>query len=166
MNRCLASYRPERRPTPGVTVVYRFLLVGFAIAGLTACAERDRLAVTTVSAAKCFYDSNVNQQRCRHDVAMQGRAADEPRSGRHDIDLKRQPLAALDVLADGGQQSQREPGYTFGYDARFEAGYRTPERFDTTVYEGTSLAPSVVAVVPPPRPARRLRQARRPVFKD
>lgn len=145
--------------------MYRFLLVGTALIGLSACGERDRLVVTTVSPAKCFYDSAVNQQRCRHDVAMVGHADNEPRSSRHDVDLRTQPMAALGVLADGGQQSERPRGYAYGYDARFEAGYRTPERFDTTVYEGTAIAPPFVAVAPP-RPLRRHRPARRPVFKD
>jgi hypothetical protein len=143
--------------------VSRFLIIGVATLGLGACASPDRLVVTTTSPAKCFYDSNVNQQRCRHDIAMQGHAVNEPRSSRHDVDLQNHPMGFLGVLSDGGQQSQRPSGYTYGYDARFEAGYRTPERFDTTVYQGTEVATPIV-VAPPPRVRRRAQ--RRPVYKD
>ncbi len=146
--------------------MHRIAVAAVMLCTLAACADRDRLVVTTVSPAKCFYDSNVNQQRCRHDVAMQGHAASDPRSARHDIDLQRNPLGLMDVLADGGQQSQRPPGYVYGYDARFEAGYRTPERFDTTIYEGTALAtpPSVVPLPATRRPVRK--PVRKPVYKD
>ena len=139
----------------------RRLMFGLLAAGcLAGCqSQPDMLVVTTTSPAKCFYDSNVNQTRCRHDVAMTGEAAADPRSPRHDIDLMRQPLGFMDVLADGVRQSQRPTAYRFGYDSRFEAGYRTPERFDTTVYEGTDIA---VPVPPGPAP----RPARRPVYKD
>lgn len=138
------------------------IIIACAIAALASgCqSQPERLVVTTTSPAKCFYDSNVNQTRCRHDVTMTGQAANEARASRHDADLMRQPLGFMDVVADGGRQSQRDRGYQFGYDSRFEAGYRTPERFDTTVYEGVDIA---VPVAPPTSSARPLR---RPVYKD
>ncbi len=135
--------------------------LGALVAGCQS--QPDRLVVTTTSPAKCFYDSNVNQTRCRHDVAMIGEAENEARASRHDVDLMRQPLGFMDVMADGGRQSQRERGYRFGYDSRFEAGYRTPERFDTTVYEGVDIA---VPVAPPPVVVRPRRGQRKPVYKD
>lgn len=107
-----------------------FVAVAFIATSLAGCAGDQITRVTTTSPPKCFYDSNSNRQRCSNALAYTGYASTDHRAYRHNVNTAN-PLT--NAVYGGG--AQRPPGYQFGYDARFEAGYRSASRFDTTLYD-------------------------------
>lgn len=61
-------------------------------------------------------------------------------------------MKSLPAFVSGlGNLGKSSPGagYRFGYDARFEGGYRYPRRFDTFTYEGTERVGPPSANHPP-----------------
>lgn len=107
----------------------------FAIAAtavmLAGCAG-DYQSLTTTSPGKCFYDSNRNQQVCSNALAYEGEAISERRAHRYPIGHPWMPFTSYIF----GDNSRKSTSYKFGYDARFESGYRSPTRFDTTIAAG------------------------------
>ncbi|GHE73238.1 hypothetical protein GCM10019059_36020 [Camelimonas fluminis] len=105
------------------------IFIALASASLAGCASDGPTRVTTTSPPKCFFDSNHNRQRCSDALAAGGYAQADPRAYRRTINTPNPLVNAL-----YGTSNPRVAGYAYGYDARFEAGYRTASRFDTTVY--------------------------------
>ncbi|PZR95193.1 MAG: hypothetical protein DI537_05255 [Stutzerimonas stutzeri] len=103
-----------------------------AFAAMLAGCAGDNQSLTTTSPGKCFYDSNRNQQICSNALAFEGEAASERRSHRYPIGHSWIPFTSYVF----GDTSRKTRAYKYGYDARFESGYRAPTRFDTTIYSG------------------------------
>lgn len=104
-----------------------------AIAAMLAGCAGDHQSFTTTSPGKCFYNSNRNQQICSNALAFEGEAAVEKRAHRYPIAHPWMPFASYVF----GDNSRKSTAYKYGYDARFESGYRTPTRFDTTIVSET-----------------------------
>lgn len=98
-------------------------------AGLAGCASNNTTVVTTTSPPKCFYDSNLNRQRCMDAIAYGGHAKQDHRGYNHQINTGEPVTGAI-----YGSGNRKRSGYAFGFSAPYEAGYRTASRFDTTIY--------------------------------
>lgn len=109
----------------------RIFVIVASAAMLAGCAA-DYQSVTTTSPGKCFYDSNRNQQICSNALSYNGEAAVEKRAYRHPIGHSWIPFASYVF----GDNSRKSTSYEYGYDSRFESGYRTGTRFDTTLSGG------------------------------
>lgn len=106
----------------------RIIAIAASAAMLAGCAG-DYQSVTTTSPGKCFYDSNRNEQICSNALSFEGEAANEKRAYRHPIGHPWIPFAGFAF----GDVSRKPTSYKYGYDARYESGYRTGTRFDTTL---------------------------------
>jgi hypothetical protein len=109
----------------------RVFAIAATAAMLAGCAG-DHQSITTTSPGKCFYDSNRNQQVCSNALAFEGEAASERRAYRYPIGHPWIPFTSYVF----GDNSRKPTAYKYGYDARFESGYRSPTRFDTTFSRG------------------------------
>ncbi|EIM28598.1 hypothetical protein MicloDRAFT_00027360 [Microvirga lotononidis] len=145
-----------------------FLIVAAIALGLGACVSDGATTITTVSPHHCFYDSNQARTRCSATTSVTGFAPNERRAYRHRPDYGQNPIAGLGAALDPSPSPPTGSEYTFGYDSGFEAGFRYPRRFITTVYAGTE----VIEPAPVVRTARSKRTSLSrkavagPVYKD
>ncbi|MPR06319.1 hypothetical protein [Microvirga tunisiensis] len=146
----------------------RFFLVAGLTLSLGACVSDGTTAITTVSPHHCFYDSNQARNRCSSATSVSGYAPNERRAYRHRPDYGQNPISGLGSVLDPSPSAPAGSDYTFGYNSGFEAGYRYPRRFVTTIYEGTEVIEPLpeTRAASVKRPSRSRKAGPGPVYKD